>query len=502
MRSCPEPLPPALGRRDSALVNPLTTDAPSELDSCGRLSTHVLPLGGSPLNLSTLGCALGLLVLAAGTLEAQTLKVPVETFTLPNGLRVVVHEDHAVSLIAVNIWYHVGSGREVRGRSGFAHLFEHMLFQGSAHVGDDKHFAIVQEAGGTLNGSTNTDRTNYFELIPSNFLETALWLESDRMGFLLQALTQAKLDTQRDVVKNERRQNYENRPYGMTSIRIGELLYPAEHPYHWPTIGYPDDLTAASLDDVKSFFSQWYNPNNACLVIAGDVKAAEARRLVTRYFADLPAGPKPVPYAIKPAALDADKREVIEDRVTLPQVSLAWHTVPQWAPDDPALDMAAAILAQGKSSRLYQRLVYREQSAQSVSGFQFSRELAGSFMMSAQAREGFNLTQMEAAIMEEIARLAKDGPTADEITRARNIAEARSVFALQSLGGKADRINSYMTMRGVPDLFNEELENVRKVTGTDVKRVVQTYLSRPHVILSTVPNGKKELAAAATAAQP
>jgi zinc protease len=377
-----------------------------------------------------------------------------------------------------------------------------MLFQGSAHVGDDQHFAIVQEAGGTLNGSTNTDRTNYFELVPVNFLETALWLESDRMGFLLQALTQAKLDNQRDVVKNERRQNYENRPYGMTSIRVGELLYPADHPYHWPTIGYQEDLTAASLDDVKNFFSQWYNPNNACLVIAGDVKAADAKRLATRYFASLPAGPKPAPFTLKPVALDADERELIEDRVTLPQISLAWHTVPLWAPDDPALDVAAEILAQGKSSRLYQRLVYREQSAQNVSAFQFSRELAGSFMMSAQAREGFNLTQMETAIMEEVARLAKDGPTEDEMTRARNGAEARSVYALQTLLGKADRINSYMTFRGRPDLFNEELENVRKVTAADVKRVVQTYLTRPHVILSTVPNGKKELAAAVTGVQP
>jgi zinc protease len=454
------------------------------------------------MNIPRLGCALGLLVFTAGALEAQTLKVPVETFTLPNGLRVVVHEDHSVPLVAVNIWYHVGSGREVKGRSGFAHLFEHMLFQGSAHVGDDKHFAIVQEAGGTLNGSTNTDRTNYFELIPANFLETALWLESDRMGFLLQALTQAKLDNQRDVVKNERRQNYENRPYGMTSIRVGELLYPVDHPYHWPTIGYQEDLTAAALDDVKNFFSQWYNPNNACLVIAGDVKAVDAKRLATRYFADLPAGPKPAPFTVKPVPLDADQREVIEDRVTLPQISLAWHTVPLWAPDDPALDVAAEILAQGKSSRLYQRLVYREQSAQNVSAFQFSRELAGSFLMSAQAREGFNLTQMETAIMEEVARLAKDGPTEDEMTRAKNGAEARSVYALQTLLGKADRINSYMTFRGKPDLFNQELENVRKVTAADVKRVVQTYLTRPHVILSTVPNGKKELAAAVPAVQP
>ena len=454
------------------------------------------------MNLPLMGSVLGLMVVTAAGAQAQTLRVPVETFTLPNGLRVVVHEDHAVPLVAVNLWYHVGSGREVKGRSGFAHLFEHMLFQGSAHVGDDQHFAIVQEAGGTLNGSTNTDRTNYFELVPANFLETALWLESDRMGFLLQSLTQAKLDNQRDVVKNERRQNYENRPYGMTSIRLGELLYPAGHPYHWPTIGYPEDLTAASLQDVKDFFAHWYNPNNACLVVAGDVKAAAAKRLVTRYFADLPAGPKPEPLAPKPATLEADRRDVLEDRVTLPQLTLAWHTVPLWAPDDAALDVAAEVLAQGKTSRLHQRLVYHEQSAQTVSAFQVSRELAGNFQMSAQAREGFNLTQMESAILEEIARLGKDGPTDDELARAKNGAEARSVFGIQTVLGKADRINSYMTFRGRPDLFNEELENVRKVTAADVQRVVRTYLTRPRVSLSTVPNGKKELAAAATGVQP
>src|SRR5262252_8154876 len=224
-------------------------------------------------------------------LEAQMLNVPVETFTLKNGLKVVVHEDHSAPLVAVNVWYHVGSSREVQGRSGFAHLFEHVMFQGSEHVGDDQHFAIVQEAGGAANGSTNADRTNYFEMVPSNYLETALWLESDRMGFLLNGLDQKKLDTQRDVVKNERRQRYENAPYGMAFIRVGEMLYPANHPYHWPTIGYMDDLTAASLDDVKAFFRKWYSPDNACLVVAGDVKTADVKRLATLYFGDLPRGP-------------------------------------------------------------------------------------------------------------------------------------------------------------------------------------------------------------------
>jgi zinc protease len=450
----------------------------------------------------TLGWVLGLLVVGTGVADAQTLKVPVETFTLPNGLRVTVHEDHSAPLVAVNIWYHVGSGREVKGKRGFAHLFEHMLFQGSENVGDDQHFAIVQEAGGTANGSTNADRTNYFEMVPSNFLETALWLESDRMGFLLGPLSQAKLDNQRDVVKNERRQNYENRPYGMSFIRMGELLYPEDHPYHWPTIGYMDDLTAASLDDVKEFFSTWYNPNNASLVVAGDVKTADVKRLATKYFGDLKAGPAPPAVEPMPVTLTADKRDIVEDRVTLAQVSIGWHAVPAWTPDDAALDVAAGILGQGKSSRLYQRLVYKEQAAQNVNANHFSRERAGSFTISATAREGFTLTQMEQAINEEVARLAKEGPTADEMTMAKNITEAQSVYALQAVLGKADRINSYMTYRGKPDLFNEDVERVRRVTAADVQRVVQTYLSRPRVVLSTVPNGKREMAAAVAGVQP
>ena len=440
--------------------------------------------------------ALVALTILASPVEGQMLNVPVETFTLRNGLRVVVHEDHSAPLVAVNVWYHVGSGREVKGRRGFAHLFEHMLFQGSEHVGDDQHFAIVQEAGGTANGSTNADRTNYFEMVPSNYLETALWLEADRMGFLLGALTQEKLDNQRDVVKNERRQNYENRPYGMGFIRVGEMLYPDEHPYHWPTIGYQEDLSAASLDDVKGFFSQWYNPNNACLTVAGDAKPSEVKRLVEKYFGEVAAGPEPPTLKPRPATLEAERRDVLEDQVALPQLTLGWDTVPQWAPDDAVLDIAADILGQGKASRLYQRMVYREQAAQSVNAFQFSRELAGSFQVTVQAREGFTLSQMEAAVTEEIQRLAEQGPTERELERARNGAEASAVQAIQTLIGKADRINSYMTFRGKPNLFNEELDLYRKVTVEDVRRVIRTYLLQPRMALSVVPKGRRELAAA------
>ena len=437
----------------------------------------------------------GALLLGA-PLAAQELHVPVTTFTLANGLRVIVHEDHSAPVISVNVWYHVGSGREVAGRRGFAPLFEHMMFQGSAHVGDDQHFRYVQEAGGTLNGSTNTDRTNYYETVPSNYLEMTLWLEADRMGWLLPAMTQAKLDNQRDVVKNERRQNYENRPYGMASIRMGELMYPDDHPYHWPTIGYQEDLTSASLQDVQRFFRTWYAPNNASLAIAGDVKTADVRRLVEKYFGPIPRGePIPAP-APRPAVLAADKRDVLEDRVTLPRVEIAWPTVESWNRDEPALRILATVLGQGKTSRLYQRLVYEGQKAQNVSAFANSRELAGTFQVSVTARNGTSLSDMEHAVYEEVAKLAKDGPTAAELEAAKNGIESASVFALASTLGKADRLNSYSTFRGKADLFNEDLARSRAVTAADVQRVANQYLAgHPKVILSTVPNGHRELAA-------
>ena len=435
------------------------------------------------------------LLLLVSPVEGRMLNVPVETYTLRNGMRVIVHEDHGAPLVAVNVWYHVGSGREIPGRRGFAHLFEHLLFQGSDHVGDDQHFAIVQEAGGTANGSTNADRTNYFEMVPSNYLETALWLESDRMGYLLGSMTQDKLDNQRDVVKNERRQNYENRPYGMGFIRLGEMLYPDEHPYHWPTIGYMEDLTAASLEDVKGFFSNWYGPNNASLVVAGDVKPAEVRKLAEKYFGDIPSGPAVPPLSPRPVSLTADKRDVLEDQVTLPQVTMAWPTAPLWAPDDAALDVVAEILSRGKASRLYQRMVYKDQAAQTVGAFQNSRELAGAFSVTAQAREGFNLSQMESAIQQELTRLANEGPTERELQRVKNGAESAAVQSIQNLLGKADRLNSYATFRGQPDLFNQDLARYQKVTTDDVKRVVKTYLLKPHIVLSIVPKGRRDLAA-------
>jgi zinc protease len=441
--------------------------------------------------------ALGAALVAAPlALSAQELRVPTATFRLDNGLTVVVHEDHSTPVVAVNVWYHVGSGREVPGRRGFAHLFEHMLFQGSENIGDDEHFKLISEAGGTLNGSTNGDRTNYFEQVPANFLEMALWMEADRMGFFLPALTEGKLTIQRDVVKNERRQNYENRPYGMAFIRMGELLYPKDHPYHWPTIGYQEDLTAASMEDVQGFFRSWYVPNNASLVVAGDVRPADVRRLAEKYFGPIAAG-KPIPRPeSRRATLAADVREVLEDRVTLAQVSLSWPAVESWHPDQAALDLFANVLGQGKTSRLYERLVYREQAAQSAFASANAREMAGAFQVTVQAREGTSLSLMEREVYEEIRRLAAEGPTARELTAAQNGVEAGFVNSLASTLGKADQLNQYLTFQGKADLFNEDLARYRAVTADDIRRVARTYVvDKPHVVLSVVPAGKPELAA-------
>ena len=372
------------------------------------------------------------------------MKLSFTKHTLANGLDVLLHEDHACPIVAVNIWYHVGSKNERPGHTGFAHLFEHLMFEGSQHH-DHGFFQPLQGAGATLNGSTNADRTNYWEVVPSGALELALWMESDRMGYLLPALTQAKFSNQRDVVMNERRQNYENRPYGLAPMALLSALFPDEHPYHWTTIGEIADLQALQLDQVRAFFQRYYHPANASLVLAGDIDADDALALVDSYFGDLDPGERVEPVRAA-ASLARDVRIQFEDRVELPRLYLAWLTPAMFAEGDADLDLATDLLANGKTSRLYRRLVFDERVATDVSASQNSREIAGYTQITATAAPGHSLGELERAILEEIARLAAEGPTDEEIERGRVQAEAQFMFRLQTVGGfggKSDQLNAY-----------------------------------------------------------
>jgi zinc protease len=427
----------------------------------------------------------------AGTSAETTVLPPIKftQFTLDNGLRVIFHEDHSTPIVAVNVWYHVGSKNEVPGRTGFAHLFEHMMFQGSLHH-DNDYFVPLQEAGGTLNGSTNSDRTNYWEVVPSNFLELALWLESDRMGYLLDALTEAKLANQRDVVKNEKRQNYDNRPYGLVGAKIAETMYPKDHPYHWLTIGSLDDLTAASREDISDFFRRFYTPNNASLSIAGDFNPMEARTFVEKYFGPIKRGPEVQKVTPMRPALEKEKRMTMEDRVSLPRLYMVWHTEPAYTSNDAPLDELAFVLAGGKGSRLYKSLVYEKQIAQDVSAFQNSREIAGQFQITATAKPGVKLEDLERAIDEEIAKLKAEPPTKEEMERAYNAQESSLIYGLQTVGGfggKGDQLNQYATYLNQPGYFQTDLLRYRSVTPADVMTVANGYLTEKRLVLTVTP---------------
>ena len=412
-----------------------------------------------------------------------------EKYALPNGLQVILHEDHSTPIVGVNVWYHVGSKNERPGRTGFAHLFEHMMFQGTKHY-DNDYFGPLQKAGARLNGSTSPDRTNYWETVPSNYLELALWMESDRMGFLLPAMTQERLDKQRNVVKNERRQSYENRPYGLTYEVLLAAAYPPDHPYSWPTIGSMKDLDAASHEDVSSFFRRYYHPGNASLCIAGDFNPTEAKRLVAKYFGPLPAGPKVEKVKVKPAGIGKPQRIQMTDRVGLARLYLAWHSVPIFAPDDAELDVLADVLGSGKTSRLYRTLVRDKQIAQDVQASQNSGELDGGFMVVATARPGHTLAELETVILDEIARLQSEPPSAEEVARAVNRTEAQLVRALESIsefGGRADRLNMYNVYTGDPGFLNKDFARYVRVDPAAVQRVAKQYLTEKRIALEVVP---------------
>ncbi|MCE2514478.1 MAG: insulinase family protein [Acidobacteria bacterium] len=421
--------------------------------------------------------------------------LPYTKATLDNGLDVIVHEEHACPVVAVNLWYHVGSKNERPGRTGFAHLFEHLMFEGSEHH-DSGYFRPLEEAGGALNGSTNADRTNYWATVPREAVERALWLESDRMGYLLPALSADKLATQRDVVLNERRQNYENRPYGLAMMVLAAAHFPSPHPYHWPTIGMPADLHAVQLDDVREFFAAYYHPGNASLAIAGDIDTDEALALAARYFAEIPAGPPPPPVAVPTASSGASASLplslCLEDRVELARVYLTWRTTALFEAGDAELDVLADLLAGGLSSRLHRALVRDRRLATDVSAWQDSREIAGLFAISATVAPTARAADVEAVVEDALARLAFEGPSGDELARVLRSAESAAAALLQRVGGfggRSDQLNRYNVYAGTPGYLAGDLARYRRVDGNGVRAAAARLAAERRVALSIVPLG-------------
>jgi zinc protease len=429
-------------------------------------------------------------------LVMDTLAIPHQRRTLANGLDVIVHEDHRVPIVAVNLWYHVGSKNERPGRTGFAHLFEHLMFEGSEHH-NSGYFPPLQEAGGQVNGSTNTDRTNYWEVVPTSALELALWLESDRMGYLLPALTADRFENQRDVVLNERRQNYENRPYGLAMVALTAALYPPEHPYHWMTIGSAADIESMQLADVQDFFRTYYHPANASLALAGSIDTARAFELVERYFGEIPPGPRPAP-VVADDGLDREVRLVLEDRVEMSRLYMAWLSPAMYAAYDAELDLLSDLLANGKTSRLYRSLVFERRVALDVSAYQSSRELGGFFLAVATAAPGHGLEAIASHIEDEVRVLCAQGPTEAEMERARIQVEAHFMYRLQTVGGfggKSDQLNAYNVFKGDPGFFAADVARYRDATAESVRRSAERFLALDRrVSLSVVPRGQRHLA--------
>ena len=435
-------------------------------------------------------------LVAGGSTAAaqQTLSLPHEKYTLPNGLEVILHEDRSVPMVALNVYYKVGSGDEKTGRTGFAHLFEHVMFMGSQNVPVNMFDSWLEGAGANNNGSTTEDRTDYWIEMPSNALPLALWLDADRMGWLLPTMDQQKLDVQRDVVKNERRQRVDNVPYGRSFETIGFAMFPEGHPYHWPVIGSMADLSAATVDDVKEFFRTYYAPNNASLAISGDFNRDSVKTWVNRYFGPIPRGPqmppRPTPAQI---TLPKDTFLVLEDRVQLPRIYWAWPSAPLFHQDDAVLDVIAYVLAADKNSRLYKRLVYDMQIAQDVAAFQSSAKLQSTFYVWATPKPGQSPAKIAGIVNEEIAKLLKEGITERELDRARNSFLAQKIDQLATVNGKAGLLNYYNYFAGKPDFAAEDAARYERMTREDVHRVAHAYLEKPKVVLTVVPQGQPQL---------
>ena len=407
------------------------------------------------------------------------MRIPIETLTLDNGLRVVLSEDHTAPIVAVNLWYHVGSGNERAGRTGFAHLFEHMLFQGSEHVAANEHFELVARAGGTLNGSTWLDRTNYYETVPSNQLALALWLEADRMGALLPGMTQEKLDTQREVVKNERRWTVDNQPYGSWWEKLPALAYPPEHPFHHSLIGSFEDLDAASLADVSEFFSTYYTPDNAVITLAGDFERGEAVSLIERFFGAIPrgAGKPPLAETALPPVFGAPLRQVVQDNVSLPRLYLAFRSPPFGSPEHYVASMCATILGTRKTSRLQRSLIREKRIAAEASAFTFDlAKGADLLVLDVLALPGVSADTLESAVIEEVEKIHRDGVTDEEVARAIALIETGWTLSMESATDRADKLSMFATYFDDPGLVNEQPAKYRAVTSADVTRFARERL--------------------------
>ena len=438
---------------------------------------------------------------------ADVPRLEFEKYTLPNGLEVILSQKRGLPMVAVNLWYHVGPANEEPGRTGFAHLFEHMMFQSSKHVPADSHIRLLEAAGASdLNGTTDFDRTNYFETVPANQLELALWLESDRMGYLLEKVDQAALSNQQDVVRNERRQSVENQPYGLAEEQVVQALFPKGHPYYGYVIGSHEDIQAAQLDDVQRFFRQYYAPNNATMAIVGDFDPAEAKKLVLKYFGTLKRGPAvPAPKA-DPVRITAERRLTVPSRVELPRVYMAWLTPAIFKPGDAEADITATILGGGRSSRLFKRLVYERQIAQNVSAQQYSLTLGSMFQIEATARPGHTAEELEKAIDDELTAMRAQAPATNEVEMARNTIETNIIGGLERLGGFggiADRLNSYNHYLGTPDYLQKDIQRYRAVTPAAVQTFVRDQLgASARVVLHAVPGQPASTAAPAAPQEP
>jgi len=418
------------------------------------------------------------------------IPLSIERHRLDNGLRILVHPDHSLPLVAVNLWYHVGSKNERPGRTGFAHLFEHMLFQGSANVGTNDHFRHLQSVGGVANGSTWYDRTNYYETVPAHQLDLALWLESDRMGFLLPALDQKKLETQRDVVMNERRQRVDNQPYGRPYERLFELLFPPDHPYHWPVIGTMEDIAAATLEDVREFFSTYYVPRNAVLTLAGDVRPDDAFRRVERWFGELPSGAEPPVFRTEIPPLAAGVAETVEDEVQLPRVYLAFRVEPYGRRGWYAASLLATLLGDGKSSPLYDDLVYRRQIAQDASCYVYPTEAVGVFVLAATAKPGVDPRALAEALWSHLQRVADPAALSVHLERTRNTTLSSLCGQFETLDHRADLISMFTTLWDRPEAAWSEPDRYQEISESEIAEIASEALTRDRSVeLTVVPTG-------------